>query len=205
MRAPAAAVLAVPGVVLGVAGLLHPMHLTYDTSRAWWLLHVPGLFVFPLVGVALMVLFRGRRDPVAVLAVGAAFVYATAYTTLDVVNGIAAGYLTHRLGPGVPRSDEVRFLFDLGRPFGEWGSWALVAASVVVVADALWRVRLRALPALLMVAGAYLVHDFHIFAPEGAAGMALVGFSTAWVAHVSPALGGQSGRAPTTASRSRGP
>ena len=83
-----------------VAGLFHPMHLTYATSQTWWLLHVPGLFVFPLVGVALMVLFRGRRDVVAVVAVLAAFGYATAYTALDVVNGIAAGYVTHRLGPG---------------------------------------------------------------------------------------------------------
>ena len=194
MRAPAAAVLAVPGVALGVAGLLHPMHLSYATSQRWWLLHVPGLLVFPLVGVALMMLFRGRRDPVAVLAVLAAFGYATAYTTLDVVDGIAAGYVTHRLGPGVPRPDEVRYLFDLGRPFGEWGSWALVLASVLVVGDALWRHRLRALPALLMVPGAFLVHDFHIFAPEGAAGMVLVGSSTAWVAHVSAGAAAQNSR-----------
>jgi hypothetical protein len=185
VRAPAAAALALPGIALGVAGLFHPMHLTYATSQQWWLLHVPGLFVFPLVGVALIVLFRGRRDPVAVLAVVAASGYATAYTTLDVVDGIAAGYVTHRLGPGVPRPDEVRYLFDLGRPFGEWGSWALVLASVVVVSDALWRVGLRALPAVLMVVGAYLVHAFHIFAPQGATGMALVGLSTAWVAYLS--------------------
>lgn len=184
MRAAGAAVLAVPGVALGVVGLLHPMHLTYSTSQTWWQLHVPGLFVFPLVGVALMWLFRGRRDPVALLAVLAAFGYATAYTALDVVDGIAAGYLTHRLGPGAPRPAEVRYLFDLGRPFGEWGSWALLLAAVVVVVDALWRCRLRALPAVPMAPGAYLVHQHHIFAPVGVAGMVLVGLSTAWVAYV---------------------
>ena len=202
MRAARAAVLALPAVALGVAGLFHPMHLTYATSRTWWLLHVPGLFAFPLVGVALMVLFRGRRDAVAVVAVLAAFGYATAYTALDVVNGIAAGYVTHRLGPGVPRPDEVTYLFDLGRPFGVWGSWALVLAAVVVVADALWRHRLRALPAVAMVPGAYLVHAFHIFAPEGVAGMLLVGLSIAWVGYLTQ---DQTGRTSTTAARSMGP
>jgi hypothetical protein len=178
------AVLAVPGVALGLSGLFHPMHLTYATSRTWWVLHVLGDFVFPLVGVALMALFRGRRDPVAVLAVVAAFGYATAYTTLDVVNGIAAGYVTHRVGPGQPRPDEVRYLFDLGRPFGEWGSYALILATVVVVLDALWRWRLRASPAVVMVPGAYLVHVHHIFAPQGVAGMVLIGLATGWVAFV---------------------
>ncbi len=131
MRAARAAVLALPAVALGVAGLFHPMHLTYATSTTWWLLHVPGLFAFPLVGVVLMVLFRGRRDAVAVVAV-----------------------------------------------------------------------RLRALPAVAMVPGAYLVHAFHIFAPEGVAGMLLVGLSIAWVGYLTQ---DQTGRTSTTAARSMGP
>ena len=202
MRAARAAVLALPAAALAVAGLFHPMSLTYASSQTWWVLHVPGLFAFPLVGVAIMVLFRGRRDVVAVVAVVAAFGYATAYTALDVVAGIAAGYVTHRLGPGVPRPDEVRFLFDLGRPFGVWGSWALLLAAVVVAVDALWRHRVRALPAAAMVPGAYLVHDFHIFAPQGVVGMLLVGLSTASVAYLTP---DPTGRTSTTAARSIGP
>jgi hypothetical protein len=191
--------LALPGVVLAVAGLFHPMHLSYATSRTWWLLHVAGLFVFPLVGLALAWLLRGRRDPVALLAVLAAFVYAVAYTTLDVVNGVAAGYVTYRLGPGRPRPEEVSSLFDLGRPFGVYGSWALVLATVLVALDALWRLRLRAVPALVMVPGAFLVHRFHIFAPQGVAGMLLVGLGTGWLAYCA------AGRTSTTAARSTGP
>jgi hypothetical protein len=194
-----ALVLALPGLALGAAGLAHPMHLTYDTSRTWWVLHVVGLFVFPLVGVALMALVRGRRDPVALVVVAAAFGYACAYTALDVVNGIGAGYVTDRLGPGRPRPAEVGYLFDIGRPLGEWGSWALLLAALVVVADALLRSRAWATPALLMLPGAYLVHTHHIFAPLGATGMALVGVSTGWLAYV----GGR--RTSTTASRSTGP
>ena len=131
MRAARAAVLALPAVALGVAGLFHPMHLTYATSRTWWLLHVPGLFAFPLVGVALLVLFRGRRDAVAVVAAPPA--------------GPARG------GDGP---------------------------------------------------GAYLVHAFHIFAPEGVAGMLLVGLSIAWVGYLTQ---DQTGRTSTTATRSMGP
>lgn len=187
MRFARAAVLALPGIALGITGLFHPPYLSYTTSHTWWALHVLGVFGFPLVGVALMVLFRGRRDWVAILVVLASFVYACAYTALDVVNGLAAGYVTERLGPGQPRPDEVRYLFEIGKPIGVWGSYALILATLAVALDALWRWRLRALPALLMVPGAYLVHIYHIFAPEGVAGMVLIGLSTAWVAAVASA------------------
>jgi hypothetical protein len=200
MPAPGRALLlALPGLALGAAGLLHPMHLTYATSRTWWVLHAVGLFVFPLVGVALIAVVRGRRDPVALLVVLAGFGYSCAYTALDVVNGIAAGYVTDRLGPGEARPVEVNYLFAIGRPLGEWGSWALLVAALVVVADAVLRWRLWAVPAVLMLPGAWLVHSHHIFAPLGATGMVLVGLSTGWLAYV------DSVRTSITAARSIGP
>ena len=174
-------VLAVPGVALALAGLFHPHHLTYATSYRWWTLHVAGLVVFPLVGVALMALFRGRRDPVVWVAVIGAYAYATFYSALDVVNGIAAGYVTWSLGPGVPRPDEVRYLFHVGSPLGEIGSWALILTTLVVAGDAVARSGARALPALALVVGAVLVHLDHIFSPWGSLGMLLVGLGTAFV------------------------
>jgi hypothetical protein len=182
-RAGTVAVLAaLPGLVLAAAGFFHPEHLTHASSHTWWGLHVAGLFAFPLVGVALMALFRGRRDPVAAVAVLAAFVYACAYTALDVVNGIGAGYVTWQLDPSAPRPDEVRSLFDIGSPLGEVGSWALLVAAVVVALDALVRQGPRALPGLLLVPGAWLVHTDHIFWPLGAIGIGLVGLGTGWLA-----------------------
>lgn len=176
-----ALLLAAPGLVLAVAGLFHPHHLTYDTSWRWSALHVPGLLVFPLVGWALAELVGGRRDPVAWLVRLAAYVYATFYTALDVVSGIAAGYVTHQLGPGVPRPDEVRLMFRIGTPLGEVGSYALMATCVLLVLDR--AVRRDAGPALsalvLLVPGAVLVHLDHIFSPRGVAGMALLGVGTA--------------------------
>jgi hypothetical protein len=175
---------AFPGLVLAVAGYFHPAHLTHHSSHLWWGLHVAGLFAFPLVGVALMALFRGRRDPVAAVAVLAAFVYATAYTALDVINGIGAGYVTWRLSPSAPRPDEVRSLFDIGSPIGEVGSWALLLAVAVVALDALARRRARAVPGLLLIPGAWMVHTDHIFWPVGALGIGLVGVGTGWLAGV---------------------
>lgn len=172
---------ALPGVSLGIAGYFHPEHLTHATSGTWWALHVPGLFAFPLVGVALMALFRGRRDPVAAVAVVAAFIYATAYTALDVINGIGAGFVTSRLGAQAPRPDEVRSLFAIGGPIGEVGSYALILAAVVVALDALVSQRVQALPGLLLVPGALLVHLDHIFFPLGALGVTLVGLGTGWL------------------------
>ena len=143
-----------------------------------------GLFVFPLVGVALVMLVRGRVDPVAWLVRLSAFCFAAAYTALDVLSGIGAGYVTWRLGEGVARPDEVRHLFAIGSRLGEVGSWALIVCAVVVVVDALRRAPLVALPGLLLVPGAVLVHLDHIFAPTGVGGMALIGVATGWLGWV---------------------
>ena len=170
--------LAVPGLLLAVVGLFHPHHLTYDTSWRWYTLHLPGLVVFPLVGVALAELVHGRRDPVAWVVRLAAYGYAVFYSALDVVNGIAAGYVTHRLGPGVPRPREVSLLFAVGTPLGRVGSICLIVASVAVAVSVLRRFRGAAAGVVLVVPGAVLVHLDHIFSPKGVAGMVLLGAGT---------------------------
>ena len=175
-----AVLLGLPALALAIAGLFHPHHLTYDTSYRWFALHLPGLVVFPLVGLALAELVRGRGDAIAWAVRLTAYVYATFYTALDVISGVAAGWVTHELGPGVPRADEVRLLFRIGTPLGEIGSGALIACASVLVFDQL--ARPRALPVVLLVPGAVLVHVGHIFAPEGVAGMVLIALGTAGAA-----------------------
>lgn len=190
MRQPRALglLVALPGLSLAVAGLFHPHSLSHETAGRWFGLHVAGLLVFPLVGVALAALVRGRRDPAAWLVRVAAYVYATFYTALDVVSGLAAGYVTRELGPGVPRPDEVRLLFRIGTPIGEVGSWALLVCCAVLTVDLLLRHRAHALPALLLVPGAWLVHTDHIFSPLGVAGMALLGVACGALAATRPEL-----------------
>ncbi len=173
---------ALPGLALMAAGYFHPETLNDMTAHRWWTLHVPGMVVFPLVGLALMWLFKGRRDPVAVVAVLASFVYAIFYNALDILSGIGAGWVTSRLPSGAPRPDEVRSIFALGTPLGEIGSWALLLAAVLVAGDALVRHRWIALPGLLLLPGAWLVHTDHIYWPGGALGMGLVGVATGWLA-----------------------
>ena len=179
--------LALPALALAAAGLLHPHHLTFDTSWRWFTLHVAGLVVFPLVGWALAELVVGRRDPLAWLVRLAAYTYATFYTALDVVSGLAAGWVTHQLGPGVPRPEAVSQLFRVGTPLGRVGEWALLLVVLALVVDRLVRRRADAatwaVGAVTLVPGAWLVHVGHIFASEGVAGMALLGAGTAWWAH----------------------
>ncbi|GAA1792277.1 hypothetical protein GCM10009795_042430 [Nocardioides hankookensis] len=171
--------LALPALALAVAGLLHPHHLTYDTSWRWFTLHLPGLLAFPLVGVALAALVGARTDPLAWAVRLTAYVYATFYTALDVISGVAAGYVTHELGPGVPRPEAVSLLFRIGTPLGEIGSWALLATCALVAVDQLRRHGARGAVALVLLPGAWLVHVDHIFSPKGVLGMLLIAVGTA--------------------------
>lgn len=183
-RISLAVLLALPGLALAGVGLFHPHSLSFDTADTWFGVHIPGLLVFPLVGAALAALVRGRVDPVSWAVRVTAYVYATFYSALDVISGLAAGYVTRELGSGVPRPDEVRLLFRIGTPLGEIGSWALLACCLALLVDFAVRREVAALPAVALVPGAWLVHTDHIFAPSGVAGMAIIGVATglaAWL------------------------
>ncbi len=170
---------ALPALVLAAAGLLHPHALTTDSADTWFRLHLLALFVFPLVGLALVAPLAGRSDPVAWLVRMGAYGYATAYTALDVISGITAGYVTSRLSDGATRPETVSWIFRIGTPVGEVGSWCLLAATTLLLLDGLRRQGPRALVLVVLPVGAWLVHVDHIFSPWGVAGMALVGVGTA--------------------------
>ena len=173
--------LAVPGLGLAAAGLLHPTGLSYDTAPTWYGLHLPGIVFFPLVGWALAAPFQGRVDPVSWIVRALAYTYAVFYTSLDVISGVAAGFVTRQLGPDVPRPEAVSLLFRIGGPLGEIGSWALLACVVVVLADQVRRLGAPALVGLLLLPGAWLVHTSHIFPPPGVIGMVLIAAGTAGI------------------------
>lgn len=181
--------LLLPGVVLAAAGLFHPTGLSYDTAQRWYLLHLPGLLVFPLVGWALADLVTGRRDVVAWVVRLTAYVYATFYTALDVVSGIGAGYVTRQLGPDVPRPEAVSLMFRIGTPLGEVGSWALLACVVVLLVDRVRALGVGGLVGLVLLPGAWLVHTEHIFSPFGVLGMVLLGVGSAALAVVARRTG----------------
>ena len=102
--------------------------------------------------------------------------------------GDAAGYVTNRVGPGVPRPDEIRYLFDIGRPLGDIGEWGLIACCLAVTADQVVRHRLWGAPAAAMVLGAWFVRGDHIFTPIGVVGMAIIGVVSAYLAWHDPRI-----------------
>lgn len=86
------ALVALPGVVLGLVGLAHPVFLTPETAERWRLVHLLLLPAIPLLGASVWLLLLGRRGAVAWVARGLAAAYALLYTALDSIAGIGAGH-----------------------------------------------------------------------------------------------------------------
>ncbi len=177
--------LAAPGVMLGAVGMTHPHRLSPDSAEHWFWMHLVGVFVFPLVGLALYWLVRGRRD---VLAIGVLFgvcVYATLYTALDVVSGIGNGYVTWQLGEDAdPRPAAVSLAFRIGTKMGDVGAWALFLAAVLIAIDVLRRHGARLgtiLPLVVLLAGSFVLREEHIFWFWGSMSCLAIGVGTGWL------------------------
>lgn len=177
-RATVVVLVALPGLLLGLAGLAHPVFLTPETAERWRLVHLVLLPVFPLLGASVWLLLLGERGVLAWAARGLAFVYAVLYTALDSIAGIGAG---HQLLRSVARAEgrpPVEDLFEVGDRVGHLGVGAL-ALSVVLAAVVLLR-RGTSTPAAvvagaaLAVAGSWLLYRHHVFPPRGVAGVMLL-------------------------------
>ncbi|MFB9312475.1 hypothetical protein [Nocardioides plantarum] len=175
-------VLALPALALAVAGLFHPHTLVPATADRWYVVHVAGLLAFPLVGLALAWLVRGRRDPVAWAVRLTAYGFAVLYTALDVIYGVAAGDVTRDMAEGYRRSADFSAMLRTAVDLGEVGSWSLLCCAAVLVVDQLGRHGVAGLPALALLPGAWLVHRDHIFSPGGVVGMVLLGLATGLLA-----------------------
>lgn len=175
---------ALPGVLLAAVGVTHPHHLTADTASYWWQLHVALAPLFPLLGLALAALVTGRRDPLAWAVRVLAYGYAVFYTALDMLAGVATGYsvdLAIRVGDG-PAPAALPRLYGIGNDLGEIGTWALLAAAVLVAADAVRCAGLRALPpGLLLVIASVSFLDSHIYRWRGVVTVLLIGVATGWL------------------------
>jgi len=174
--------LALPGLILAVVGGTHPHHLTAQTAQWWSDMHVLALPLFPLLGVAQWVLLAGAPTPLRWGGRAAAFGYATFYTGLDAVAGIAAGALVDAQG-GWGRG--VSAVFDRGEWLGHVGAWCFLAASVAITVTYSQRYGAIAGPgSVLLVVSSAMFLSSHIFWPGGvvtmlglAAGMALLDYA----------------------------
>lgn len=117
----------------------------------------------------------------------AAYGYATFYTALDAISGVAAGYVTDQLGAdAVPRPPEISLLFRIGTPIGDVGAWCLLVAALALLVDRAASAPRAAAPGVLLVAGAWFLRDQHIFSPWGVVCCLAIGLGTAGLAAVRP-------------------
>ncbi|MFG2961462.1 hypothetical protein ACGF5O_48070 [Streptomyces sp. NPDC048291] len=167
-------------LLLAVAGLIHPRHLTAATASLWAGLHIVLLPVFPLLVLGLLVPVRGRprRDvdgALTVISWAGCFCFAAYYSGLDAVAGISAGTVVHHGVHGA-----AGHLFAIGDQLGRAGVYGLAVAALATCA-VLWRRHgVRVLPgAVFLFAACWSFVDSHIFWPKGV--ITMIGFAVAFV------------------------
>jgi hypothetical protein len=166
-------------LLLAVAGLVHPRHLTGATAGRWASLHVVLLPLFPFLVLGLVVPLWGRprRDVEGVLTVvswAGCLCFAAYYSGLDAVAGISAGTVVEHGVHGAAGR-----LFGVGDELGRAGVYGLAVASAATCA-VLWRRHgVRVLPgAVVLLATCWSFVDSHIFWPRGV--LTMLGFAVAF-------------------------
>ena len=166
-------------LLLAVAGLIHPRHLSAATAGHWAGLHIALLPVFPLLVLGLIVPLWGRPRPDAegaltVVSWAGCLWFAAYYSGLDAVAGISAGTVVDHGVHGA-----AGHLFVVGDELGRSGVYGLAVASFATCA-VLWRRHgVRVLPgAAVLFAACWSFVDSHIFWPKGV--FTMVSFAVAF-------------------------
>lgn len=160
----------VPAVVIALIGLLHPHHLTAETAARWQVMHIVLIPVFPLVGLGPWLIARRTSRPLGMIAAVGGYGFATFYTSLDLLAGVAAGTLQRA---GV--TDGKAPVYEIARALGLVGVVSLVVACLAATAATVIHARLLALPGgVLAVVGAALVQPGHIYPGLGTLAMLLL-------------------------------
>jgi hypothetical protein len=159
--------------VLAAAGVAHPPGLSRSTAAHWTHLHVALLPIFPLLVVGLLVPLRHRPRPdltgfATVMAWTGAFLYASFYTGLDAVAGIAAGTAVEH-APATANLGPIKHpLYAIGESLGEAGAYALIGAVMATAVALFPKHGARVVPGTVVLLGAgWSFTDSHIFWPRG--------------------------------------
>jgi hypothetical protein len=159
-----------PAIACALVGLTHPMRLTADTALYWQNMHIVLIFLFPLIGLAPWLIARRVDRRLGWIAALGGYGFATLYTALDILAGVAAGALV--LGG---EADATGPVYAIARVLARIGVWSLIAAVIAAGVAAFLQARMAALPGLVLAAiGAYLVYPGHIYFPVGTAAMGLL-------------------------------
>jgi hypothetical protein len=167
---------ALPGVLLGLAGLAHPVFLTPETAERWRLVHLLLLPVFPLLGASVWLLLLGERGALAWAARVLAFSYAVLYSSLDAIAGVGASNQVQRSAARGDERPPIEDLFEVGDRLGHAGVVALALAAVLAAVVLLRRGAglLAPVGAAVAVGGSYLLYEHHVFPPRGVLGVLVV-------------------------------
>ncbi len=174
---------AAPALLCAAVGLSHPVFLTPQTAGAWRLGHLLLLPLFPLVGLALVWLLRGERNPLAWVARVLAYGWAVLYGALDAIAGIGAAQqvlgTAERAEPFPPLGD----LYEIGDRLGVLGARSLLLAgaltAVLLARRGSWEAPVGG---VVLALGAEVVRAHHVFPFRGTAGMLAVAGGTALLA-----------------------
>ena len=169
-RRTLALLVALPALACAIVGLTHPMHLTEASAEHWRNMHIALIPIFPLIGLAPWLIARqagvwfGRAG--AILGYG----FATFYTALDILAGVAGGALVM-----AGDSEVTGAVFGIGRILANIGVVSLVAGCLVASIAAFRVAGVAALPgALLATVGAVLVQPGHVYLGLGTVAMTLL-------------------------------
>ncbi|MBN9737317.1 MULTISPECIES: hypothetical protein [unclassified Pseudonocardia] len=183
---------ALPGLLLALAGYHHPRGLDLTTANEWWTAHVPLVPVFPLLGVALWVLLRQETGPVAWIGKIGAYLFGCFYTALDCLAGIAAGLVLETEGRG---QQSIIELIALGDRLSYIGTASYLVATVCVAGLLFRRAGWAVLPgAVLLIGAAIPFQTSHIFWPTGVVAMLLTGLGAGLVEWARPVPAGTGDR-----------
>ena len=173
---------ALPGVVLGTAGIFHPATLTLDDAERWRDIHIVALPLFPLLAIGPWLLARQAHPVAGWVALLLGYTYATFYTGLDLLAGAAAGALK------LVGSDNLGTVFALASGLADVGVWAYLSAAVLAAGVVIRQVGARALPGAVVVVGASVSFlDSHIYWPRGVLTMYALALGWGALAAVLPA------------------
>ncbi|MET1072945.1 MAG: hypothetical protein ABWY11_09910, partial [Umezawaea sp.] len=79
-------------------------------------------------------------------------------------------------------------LFDIGNALGTPGAWCFLLASALLFGGIAWQARWKAVPGgVVLLFGAYLFLDSHIYWPKGVVAMLCFAVGLAALSFVSPA------------------
>lgn len=155
-----------PPLIIGIAGMTHPAHLTQDAALYWRNLHIALLPLIPLLALGPWLVSRAIDRTYAWIALGLGYVYACFYSALDLLAGVGAGALKHAHQGGL------NVVFGLATDLGRVGSIAFIAATTVAAVAVIHVAGARAIPgSAFVLTGAFGYWQNHVYWPGGVLSM----------------------------------